>query len=244
MAADRPALWRNPESAVQPRAGGGHALARAVHLLHAPGRALPDVFRPGARGHRGACAGQRCADPVRRQRPRGGGGRARAARGLLQGLRHLGGRSRRRGAVPDLRPLHALPSWGCLQRALRGVGRGAAAVLLDLLGGRQAPARHGRGEQPVSGLDRHLRRRGLRRGRAQGDRDRRSDGAGGEPHHPAIRCSGRSCAPPSWNGCSGTAPGVWSAGRSDWISGRRQSAAGCRSPEPRSYNSHFLDTIV
>ena len=34
----------------------GTLVARAVHLLHAPGRALPDLVRPGARGHGGARA--------------------------------------------------------------------------------------------------------------------------------------------------------------------------------------------
>ena len=224
LAADRPALWRDPGPAVQPRAGCWHALARAVHLLHAPGRALPDVFRPGARGHGGACPGQRCADPVRRQRPRGGGGRARAARGLLQGLRHLGGRSRRRRSRPRPAPTTRTTFWRspttrltrCRSRrccrAFGSIGRSASTC-----------SRRPRPSNPYQAWIDTYADEAFAAGRAQGDRDRRSDGAGGEPDHPRPDVPARSCAPPGWSGCSGTAPIAWSAGRSDRISGRRAS---------------------
>ena len=59
------------------------------------------------------------------------------------GISRGGGRGDR--ALADLRALHPLPAGARPQRALRGRGRGAAALLLDLLGGRQASARRSRG---------------------------------------------------------------------------------------------------
>ena len=64
--------------------------------------------------------------------------------GFFKAVRHLARRGGGHRAVADLRPLHALPARACVQCAVRGRGRGAAAVLLDLLGGGQAPARHAR----------------------------------------------------------------------------------------------------
>ena len=60
--------------------------ARALRLLYGPGCPLSDLVRPRARGHRGARSGRRGADPVRRQRARGGGRRTLPARGLLPEL--------------------------------------------------------------------------------------------------------------------------------------------------------------
>jgi hypothetical protein len=54
------------------------------------------------------------------------------------------------------------------------VRRGAAAVLLDLPGGRQPPARHRQAGQSLPSLDRHLRGRGVCGRGAQGDRNQRS----------------------------------------------------------------------
>jgi TENA/THI-4/PQQC family len=59
-------------------------------------------------------------------------------RGLLSRLRHLAGRGAGDRAFPDLCPLHPLPAGARPQRAVRSIGRGAPALLLDLLGGRQA----------------------------------------------------------------------------------------------------------
>jgi thiaminase/transcriptional activator TenA len=68
LAAHHAALRLDPGAAVQSGAGRGHAFARALHFLHASGRALSGLLRPGARSDRGARAGQRRPDPVRLER--------------------------------------------------------------------------------------------------------------------------------------------------------------------------------
>ena len=65
----------------------------------------------------------------------------------------------RRGA--DDACLHELPAGGGARRLLRGGSRRRAAVLLDLLGGRQAPARSRLAESALPEVDRHLRGRGV-----------------------------------------------------------------------------------
>src|SRR5207248_11588489 len=63
------------------------------------------------------------------------------------------------------------------QRVLRGRGRCGPAVLLDLLGGRQGTAAPRLARPPLPAVDRHVRKRGVRRRGAGRDRRDRRDGS-------------------------------------------------------------------
>ena len=208
-------LRGHPPPPLPDRAHRRVARARSVPLLRGAGRALPARVRPGALARR-RTRPARCVDH-HVQRARGGRaqGGARAARGILRGLRpHAGGR-RRDAARPHERRVHELsPRRGVRLALSRGAGR-ALALLLDLLGGGQGARAQGLARSALLAVDRHLRLRGVRQRGARGARVRRHRRRGARARGARRHDSPTSRRPAATSGCSGTWGIAGRRGRSD-----------------------------
>jgi hypothetical protein len=210
LGGDRGDLRRHPAPSVRDRADRRLAGAGALPVLRGAGRALPARLRAGAVDRRRPRAARRVDHHVRRARRRRAPRRARSS---TRDSSPRGGLGPRRGgdaAGPDQPRLHELPARGGLRPALpRGAGR-AAALLLDLLGGRQGAGAGGVPEPALLALDRHVRRGGVRRSRARRARGRRRDGGAAGRDGARAPCAGTSSSPAATSGCSGR----WATGRS------------------------------